>query len=212
MKAFIKLCFFLTVTVLLLSACAGLGGQSAKKIDYYTLEYDFPIQAQGLHQLPYALRIKRFQVSPIYNSIKIIYRETPFTRNEYYYHKWRANPGDMVTFFLARDLQESSLFKVVFCQDKTYSSDYVLTGSVEDFFEHDGKNSWEAVLSIRIVLIKENEPDISRRVVFQKRYHQRSKCKQKNPESFAEAMSLSLAEISNQLANDVYRELAKVKN
>ncbi len=65
----------------------------------------------------------RFQVAPFYNTTNIIYKEASLKRNAYHYHKWQANPGDLVTYFLARDLRETGLFKDIFIlSSKRYPS------------------------------------------------------------------------------------------
>ena len=210
MNASVKACLFTMIAALLLSACASVG-QPSKKIDYYTLEYDPPLQANEREKVPFTLKISRFQVSPLYNSNKIIYRDKPFSRNEYYYRKWRANPGDTITYFLKRDLQQSSLFKAVFSHEDKFASEYLLEGAVDEFFEQDNPDSWEAVLSITIALIKENEPDVSKRVIFQKTYRARAPCRQKNPKSLSEAMSLAMAQVSEQVIRDIVNALKTVR-
>jgi len=198
------------IAALLFSACASVG-QPGKKIDYYTLEYDSPLRANESEKVPFTLKISRFQVSPLYNSNKIIYRDKPFTRNEYYYRKWRANPGDTITYCLKRDLQQSSLFKAVFSYEDKIASEYLLEGAVDEFFERDNPDSWEAVLSITTALLKENEPDAGKRVIFQKTYRARIPCRQKNPASLSEAMSRAMAQVSEQVIRDVVQALKTVQ-
>ena len=67
--------------------------------------------------------MERFQVAPFYNTTNIIYKEASIKRNAYHYHKWRANPEDLVTYFLARDLRETGLFNGKFIlSSKRYPS------------------------------------------------------------------------------------------
>jgi ABC-type uncharacterized transport system auxiliary subunit len=209
MKAAVKASLFVMIAALLFSACAGVG-KPAPRVDYYTLEYTPPVKANRYEVIPFAIKIRRFQVSPLYNSNKIIYRDKPFARNEYYYRQWRANPGDTITYLLKRDLQQSSLFKAVFSHEDRFSCEYLLEGSVDEFFEQDTPDSWEAVLSITVALIKENEPDVSKRVIFQKTYRARTPCRQKN-KSLSEAMSLAMAQVSEQVIGDIVRALKTVR-
>jgi len=83
----------------------------------------------------------------------------------------------------------------------------VLEGSVDEFFESDKKESWEAVLSVSILLIAENEPDISKGILFQKTYRATESCKQKNPRALAEAMSKAMARVSREITEDTYASL-----
>ena len=190
---------------LALAACLDLK-QPRNKIDYYTLEYDPP--AAGNHPpLAAPIRVNQFSVSPIYNTNRIIYREGLFKREAYVYHKWRANPADVVTYLLRRDLQQSGLFKAVVSLESRLPSAYVLEGSVDEFLEWNKKTGWEAYLSLSVTLMQENEPDISKKILLQKSYFTSKPCRQKNPGALAEAMSLAMSEISAQIMLDIYKTI-----
>ena len=185
-----------------LGACLNLK-QPRNKIEYYTLEYD-PPAPQNRQPLSDAIRVDPFAVSPIYNTNRIIYRDGSFKREAYVYYKWRAKPGDVVTYFLRRDMRQSGLFKAVVSRDSRLLSAYILEGTVDEFLEWDKKNGWEALLSVSITFMHENEPDISKKILFQKTYHTTQPCRQKNPKALAEAMSLAMSEISEQIILDIY--------
>jgi len=199
------LCFF----VLLISGCLSIK-HPYKKIDYYTLEYDSP-QMTHLEPLPLVLRVERFQVAPVYDTNRIIYRKKPFARDPYSYHMWRGNPGNLVSYFLERDLRQSKAFKSVITHDGSLISSHVIEGVVDEFYEHDGNNSWEAVLSVSITLMAKNEPDISKKILLQKKYSARETCRQKNPQALAEAMSKAMAKLSASIIADVYNSLADAR-
>ena len=200
-------CFLLGLIVLLLGGCLS-AKHPYKKIDYYTLEYDAP-SISNLHTLPLVVQVERFQVAPVYNTSKIIYRQRSFTRDAYTYHMWQANPGDLVSYFLARDFQQSLVFKAVVAHNAGLLSTHILRGTVDEFYEHDGKDYWEAVLAVSITLMVNNEPDISNSVLFQKSYSARKACSQKNPRALAAAMSEAMANISEKIITDVYNFLAE---
>jgi len=198
----------LAAVFVLIFGCTGALKKPAMRIDYYSLDYDPPGPA-ALSPLDAVVGVQRFQVAPIYNSNKIIYRDKQFKRNAYTYHKWRANPGDLVSYFLARDLGESAVFKAVFTLDKKLPVSHTLEGRVDEFFEFDRDNLWEAVLSVSVTLLKENEPDISKRVLMQKKYRVRKPCRQKTPQALAEAMSHAMAAVSKNINDDLYLLLAE---
>ena len=207
MSASIKACVVLLVTALLLGACAG-SGSPKDTITYYTLEYAVP-EATGRKPLPVAVRMERFSVSPIYNSTAIIYRDKSYERSAYVYYRWRANPGDLVSQFLARDLRMSGLFQGVVPEGSRLRGSYLLEGSVEEFLERDYRERWDAVLTVGITLLAENEPDISRRVVFQKSYTVTAPCLRKHPSALAEAMSNAMSRLSCDIQSDIYARLAE---
>jgi len=202
-----KKLFILGCIALLLGGCLN-AKHPYNKIDYYTLEYDVP-SISNLHTLPLVMQVERFQVAPVYNTSKIIYRQRPFTRDAYTYHMWRANPGDLVSYFLARDFQQSLVFKAVAARNTGLLSSHILRGTVDEFYEHDGKDYWEAVLAVSITLMVNNEPDISNRVLFQKSYSARKVCSQKSPRALAAAMSEAMANISEKIITDIYNFLAE---
>jgi ABC-type uncharacterized transport system auxiliary subunit len=188
-------------------ACSSLK-QPAQETDYYTLEYESP-RVQGITTLPFVLKIERFSVSPLYNTLQIIYRDRAFRRDAYPYEKWRADPGDLVTYFLSRDFKALGLFKAVAPYDSRLEPSLVMEGSVDEFFEWDSEEGWKAVLTVTAVLTAYPEPDVSKRIIFQKTFHAVKPCKKRNLTSLSEAMSEAMAEVSAQLIRTTYQHLAK---
>ncbi|WP_169829450.1 ABC-type transport auxiliary lipoprotein family protein [Desulfatibacillum aliphaticivorans] len=188
-----------------LPAC-NISRTAATPITHYTLEYESP-KMEKAEVLPYVIMIKRFSVSPDYNMLPIIYRDKAFVRNTYSYHRWRANPGDLVTYYLARDFKAQSAFTAVLSYDSNLRMTHTLEGVVEEFYERDGEDSWEAVLGFSVTLVKMHEPDVTRQIVFQKQYRLTQKADEKNPESIAKAMSQAMEKASLMVMEDVYAAL-----
>jgi cholesterol transport system auxiliary component len=188
------------------TACSTLK-QPSQKIDFYTPEYS-PPKAGDLKPLSATLRVQRFTVAPLYNTNQMIYRDRSFRREAYVYDRWRSNPGDLVTYFFSRDLRESGLFRAVSPWETELRTGYVLEGSVEEFFEWETEEAWKAVLAVSLTLLAEGEPDISKKVLFQKTLSSSKPCKQKNPVGFAEAMSEAMAEVSREIIKSIYHRLA----
>ena len=190
---------------LLFSACLDLK-QPSNTIDYYSLEYDPP--CIGDHQpLAEVIKIEQFSVTPIYNTHKIIYRDRSYKRAAYTYHKWRANPGATVTYLLVRDMQQSQLFKAVVTRHSKLPYAYLLEGSVDEFLESDTRDGCQAILALSIVLMAAHEPDMDKKIRFQKTYQMRKPCERGNLETFAKAMSQAMSEASEKIINDVYENL-----
>ena len=191
---------------LFLTACLDLK-QPRNKIEYFTLEYD-PPSAGDRQVLPRAIRVAQFSVSPVYNSNRIVYRDKAFKRQTYAYYMWRANPGDLVSYFLSRDMKQSGLFKAVLNQDSNLPASFLVEGSVDEFYELDGKNGWKAVLSVSVAVMDVTELDISKKILFQKTYLSSRPCRQKNPRALAQAMSQAMSEVSEKIINDSYDYMA----
>ena len=197
------ICIALALGVL--SAC-NISRTAAHPITHYTLEYESP-KLEKARALPCVVMIKRFSVSPDYNMLPIIYRDSAFVRNTYSYHRWRANPGDLVTYYLARDFKGQQAFEAVLSYDSNLRMTHSLEGVVEEFYERDSETSWEAVLALSVTLVKEHEPDVTRQVVFQKQYRLAQQADGKNPESIAQAMSQAMEKASLMIMEDVYAAL-----
>ncbi len=210
MGRFITPVMVLLVLLLGLSGCAGKKG-STITFDYYTLEYEAPKtgDASMTEPLPVILRLERFTAAPEYETDRMIYRDSANKRSAYYYHKWRAVPADIVTFFLRRDLAESGRFAGVLPPESGLGSTHVLDGTVEEFLEWDGDTSWEAVITVNIVLLDPNEADATKSVLLQKRFTFREKCEARNPASVARAMSRAMAQLSLDVGATVEETLRK---
>jgi ABC-type uncharacterized transport system auxiliary subunit len=207
MNHYKKIFLLLLGITILLGACFNLK-QPSHKMEFYTLEYD-PPQLMNLTPLPFMITVERFSVAPEYNSNRIIYRDTSFKRDTYVYYRWRADPADLVTSFLSRDAKQSGLFKAVLPYDSRLSASYLLEGSVDEFFECDTEEGWEAVLSVSITFMGGNEPDSDKKILFQEHYHAREPCDKKNPRALAEAMSRAMSTVSKEIIESLYTCLEK---
>lgn len=194
------------VASLMFGACVNLK-QPRNKISFYTLEYAEPAFTEK-RPLPFVLKLERFSVAPFYNTSQIVYREKSFEREHYAYHRWRANPADLTTYFIGRDIRSSGLFNGVLSPGSGSRSSHLIEGSVDEFLEQDSPSGWKATLAIGITLIKQNEPDISRRVILDKVYREARECSEKNPRALAEAMSKAMKSVSERIIKDIYAALS----
>jgi ABC-type uncharacterized transport system auxiliary subunit len=197
----------LIMLALTLSGCVAALKQPSPQIHYYTLEYGVQPPDESWPPLPAILRVERFSAAPAYMSNKIIYREQEFTRSAYVYHRWRASPADLATYFLVRDLQAGNLFAAVFPPGRGEPQTHVLQGVVDEFLEWDRNAGWEAHLALNITLLAAAEPDISQRVLFQKQFIASRPCAQKDPQGLARAMSEAMAQVSLDIRTAVYNAL-----
>ena len=212
MKNHRVICVLFLCFCLLIGGCVNFGEpKKAKKTSFYTLEYDPPAPSH-LQHLSAALRVKRFSVAPTYDTNRIIYREGAFRRDAYVYHKWRNNPGGLVSHFLSRDMRESGLFEAVLSHESRVPVSHILEGRVDEFFEWEAKDGREAVLSVSIVLTAVDEVEVGKRVLLQKSYHRRDSCRGKTPKALAEAMSHAMSEVSSEITREIYSFLKQISD
>ena len=183
------------------TGCATLQSP-AKETEYYALEYT-PVDITGKEKLPVTLRVERFQISPLYNTDRIVFREKDFQRNQYNYHRWRSNPRDMITYYLTRDMALSQLFQGVFSSESLYPASYQVSGTVDEFYELD-QDQWYAMLSLDIVLLRTDEPNVDHRIIFQHFYRAKTACDEKTPFALAEAMGKAMAAVSREIIMDIH--------
>jgi len=197
----------LCLSLFFAAGCANFK-QPRTQVYHYTLEYS-PPEITGLKPLPVSFKIERFSVAPMYNTQRMIYREGSFKRDEYFYHKWRANPADMVADFLGRDIRNSGIFKAVLPYGSDVDFSFALEGSVDEFLEWDTPEGGKAMLAVTVALIAPYEPDVSKRILFQKMYRAEKPLSEKNPQGLAQAMSLAMGEVSMAVIRDIYSALKK---
>lgn len=199
---------FLTVitTLMMVGGCTNLK-QVPIESHYYTIEYDppRPIKAEPL---PYIVKIEQFQTSPLYNSNRIVYKNEDFTRDEYIYHKWRAHPGELVSFFLSRDFSETGRFQAALYYESSLPYTYLITGVVEDFYLQTGDSN-EAVLSVAINLVDNTRRGQGNSILMQKKYRLSVETHKGDPSGLAKAMSTAVQQISEDILMDVAERLEK---
>jgi ABC-type uncharacterized transport system auxiliary subunit len=195
--------------VIALSGCVKMQ-QPMPKVRYYTLEYSAPSFDRST-SLPLVVELEPFGARAQYNTNRMVYRDGPFRRDAYLYAKWRDTPGDMVTYFLGRDLKASRLFSAVVTEPMGVYPPYIIKGRVDDFFEWNGKESWSAVLSLDVTLISRSGAG-GERILLQKSYQVEEPCERKNPQGLAEAMSRAMSEVSRRMILDIHDQLTGVKS
>jgi len=194
----------ITVLIMVMGGCMNLK-HATLEIHYYTIEYD-PPQALTADPLPYVVKIEQFQTSPLYDSNRIIFKNEDFTRDEYTYHKWRAHPGELVSFFLARDFSETSRFQATLYYESSLPYTYLITGVVEDYYLQTGDSN-EAVLSVAVNLVDNTRRGQGNSILMQKKYRLSVETQKGGPSGLAKAMSTAMQQISAEILEDVTAHL-----
>jgi ABC-type uncharacterized transport system auxiliary subunit len=194
--------FFMLSIVVSLVACS-FGGKPAVMVEQYALEYP-PPSVQSLSPMDELIRIERFSVAQIFNHVKMVYRQKPTHYNDYAYHRWRANPGDMVGDSLLRDLRAAGIFKSVFSWRDMENIPFILKGGVGEFYESDEKDGRKAILSVHITVIDTKSRELTKQVIFQKNYCYAEPIAEKTVQGFAQAMSRAVEKLSGQVITDIY--------
>lgn len=208
MTRLMKYLFMVGITCGLM-ACT-FGGKPSVMVEQYALEYPSP-SVQNIDRVDKIIRIERFSVSQVFNHVKMIYRQKPYSYDDYTYHRWRANPGDMVGDGLLRDLRAAGLFKSVFSYRDMESPDLLLRGGVGEFYESDGKDGRKAILSVNITLMDRSQAVLAKQIIFQKNYRYEETVPEQTVQGFAQGMSRAVEKFSGQVMADVYEAVKNRK-
>lgn len=208
MKKLIKYLFSVSI-VLSLVACS-IGGKPTVMVEQYALEYP-PPSLQSVSPMDEVIRLERFSVAQIFNHVKMVYRQNPTHYNDYAYHRWRANPGDMVGDSLLRDLRAAGIFKSVFSYRDFENTSLILKGGVGEFYESDEKDGRKAILSVHITLMDTTSRELTKQIAFQKNYRYEQPVMEKTVQGFAQAMSRALEKLSGQVVTDIREAISNRK-
>lgn len=170
--------------------------------EQYSFEYNTPsIVSEG--RIDASVKIERFSVNQSYSSQAMVYRALPYRLSVYNYSRWRTSPGDMVTDFLTRDFLASNIFAAVFSYRDLEGARFIVEGGIEEFLESFENDKWNAVLKVNVSFIDDSEKEITKRVIFQKRYYYKELLKEHSPDEFARGMSANMQRFSEQLIADI---------
>jgi ABC-type uncharacterized transport system auxiliary subunit len=192
----------LSLLAALLLACLGCG-KPPMLVNQYILDYPAPVTG-GKAKVSTDLKVELFSVAQAFNTNAMVYQPQPFQSQVYNYSRWRANPGNLVTDYLIRDLRESGLFKAVLGPDSGAKYRFKLEGGVAEFQELDAPDGWQASLALTVTLLDTDKEEIPQRVVFQKNYRVQAPLPEKTPQGLAQAMSQAMTQVSARIIADTY--------
>lgn len=204
---------FMILSAILLSFITG-GCLSKSRAPYYleqfVLDYTLPKKDYG-KVMDTSVKFSRFSVAHIYNNNRMNYKVNPFKMDAYNYSRWRVNPADLVGDYLLRDLRDSNIIAVVLSYKNPEDTRFLIEGGIEEFLEVIEEGRHYAVFWINLIMIDTKESEITKKIIFQKRYQAKEPLKDHSPESLAKGMSASVARVSEEFVGDIYSVL-KVKN
>jgi ABC-type uncharacterized transport system auxiliary subunit len=173
---------------------------------YYTLSYRPPAQT-ATSKLACTLLVERFRHAPEYSTRSLLVETSPQSQTHYHYHKWRAAPRDMLAYFLARDLQASNRYYAVFAPGNPAQASYRVEGRIDRFIMSKSKSSLEAVVALTITLVRTDEPDVAKRIVFQEPFAHKQKLSSGDPDQIVAALSEAMSAVSKRICEMIYMTL-----
>ncbi|MEW6219424.1 MAG: ABC-type transport auxiliary lipoprotein family protein [Thermodesulfobacteriota bacterium] len=197
------------ILALALLGAAGCAGPAAlpPEVVHLGLEYPSPGPAPGL-AIPVVLGVRQLAAVPPFDTDRLLFREQAFRLEAYFYHRWQADPGQLVTTALVRELRGRQRLAGVVTEDSAVQPRLWLEGSVEEFVHWHGADGWEAVVAVHLLLMDREAPATQPPVLWRRGYQARRPCASPHPEDAAAAMSAALAELASRVAGDLEAQLA----
>jgi len=177
----------------LLAACGGLA--SGGRLHTYRLAY-MPPAAAG-PPIAATLRVLPFGIAAVYDRQGFIYREGPYDIGVDNYHQWLADPANMLTDLVARDLAAADAFQAVLQGPSALHAEYELSGWIETFEERDD-GGCTAHVRLRALFVRV-PPRGARQPLFEESLTGDEPCHAGDADSFAEAMSRAVQRLSDEI-------------
>ena len=191
--------FALTSAGLLLPLLFGCARIPIKQ--YYVLNYVPSASRDRLNPGAYqcVFRLKEFGVEEAYTKPQIVYRQSPFQLRYYVYRVWAVKPERMITDLFHKHLLTANLVSnVVRRFDEGHKPDYEINGMIEAIEEYDSDELWFSHLAIRISLTRIRDG----RLMYSRRFDQRKRVFQHEPEYVVREMSALMEYILSQVIHD----------
>jgi ABC-type uncharacterized transport system auxiliary subunit len=127
-------------------AIAGCG--SVHYPAHYLLNFEPSVQAPAPSRSTGTVAVVQLGCPDYLCADRIVYRPTPAEVGFYEYHRWAANPREMIAHYLADHVRSRSLFASVADADARVATDFVLNGTIDRLEEVDEGRSVAAVCAL----------------------------------------------------------------
>jgi ABC-type uncharacterized transport system auxiliary subunit len=169
---------------------------------YYTLSYVPQPPAQRLRPTPwpFVVRVHELTIEDAYARPQIVYRKSPFELEYYFYRVWAVKPTAMLTDLVQKHLMAADLVSsVVRRYDEGTPPQYELAGMIEAIEEYDSDQIWFAHLALHLSLTRISDG----RVLYSRRFDNRKRVYENQPEFVIKEMSAITEFILNQVVLDL---------
>ncbi|MFW5966168.1 MAG: ABC-type transport auxiliary lipoprotein family protein [Persicimonas sp.] len=175
----------IAVLVAAVSACG-----STPETVHYRLDPNVEQDEQPPTQRP-TLALEQLSVDAAYDDTQIAYRTSPYRLQRYYYHRWVAPPGLMVTDTLRSAYAKTGRFRSVITGSAS-RSDMILSGQIAAIEEVDiSEEEWQG----RIVLDLRLRDSTTGDLLWSVTVEERETLEERSPAGLAEALSEALERI-----------------
>ncbi len=195
--------FSILLIMVVITGCGGI-----PQTHYYRIDYTPASATSNNAGVPVTLGVSQFTADVLYESDKIVYRNSPYEVQFYHYRRWVAPPRKIVTERILRQYQTSGAFGKVVRLPTKQTVDYVLKGNIRAFEEWDENNAWAGLVTLEFSLqdIESNE------TIWQKTLSQRTAAVKREPVEVVKAISQSLNQVIQNSIEDIEKHLVNRTN
>jgi len=169
---------------------------------YYLLNY-IPVPPQtrlSVAPYPFTLRFKEFAIDEAYASPQIVYRQSPYQLQFYFYQIWAVKPMQMINDLIFKHLASVNLARGLARRyDGGQKPDFELSGTIEALDEYDSDKVWFAHMAILFRLRRTSDD----RVVYNRRFDNRKRVFKNDPQNVVKEMSAIMEFIMSQVIQDL---------
>lgn len=180
-------CFVAAVLAILFTSSCG----TSQEIRYYRLAHEPVDIPRASERSNVVLSVETLMGDAAYEDPRIVYRTSPYRLDYYYYHRWTATPGVLVSDYLRAAYDRSGYFRAVvagFSPEAPVS----LSGRVVAFEEVDiERTEWIARVKLDLFLRATDTGDI----VWSATVEEKEPVEELTPEGLAAAMSRAVGRI-----------------
>ena len=198
--------FIIIVLSFVITGCLSSSGKPQYEVENYLLSYPAP-SFDKLEKLNASIKLNRFSIAAAYNSTNMMFRNDPYSIDSFNYSRWAVNPADMVADSFLRDLRASGLFGAVYSRYETDEGQFIISGSIEEFYLRSDKSNKTAVIRIIISLQDAREKETGKIMMFQKKYIREEPLQESSPRGYSQAASQAMRIISEQITKDIYTNI-----
>jgi len=198
---YLFLSFFILVTLV-------LGCGSIPPTYYYRVDYTPDVSDNKTAYYPLTLGVAQFTTDILYESDKIVYRDSPYEAKFYHYRRWIAPPKKIVTEKVIEQYEVADLFEKVVRLPSNFKIDYILKGNIDAFEEWDDEDKWFGIVSIDFVL----QDASTKEIVWENMITQKTEVVKNQPVEVVKAISMSLNVVVQQSITEIKENLKLTKN
>ncbi|RMD89259.1 MAG: hypothetical protein D6813_10915 [Calditrichaeota bacterium] len=172
---------------------------------YYRIDYNLPKNNSDDGVVPVNIGIGYFDAEALYEGDRIVYRQSQYEVQYYYYRRWIAPPKKIVREKVIQQFKNSGKFHQVVAFPTSQPVDYILTAKINAFEEWDEGRDWYGYVSILFQLIDPKTQEIT----WENEFSSKTKAQKREPVEVVRAISESLKNVIQQAINDIVANMNK---